>query len=221
MIIDCMKGLISFIYPAICEICDTKINLQNTNNNTVCAECLNKIIPFTPVDYLKLKDIKVWSACSYEGVTRECIHLFKYKSKLDLVNPLSSIMLKFANNYLKTDNFDIIIPVPLHSSRFRERGFNQAELIARKLAKGLNLPAHSNIIKRVKLTQAQAGLTKTQRLANLNNAFKVKNGLPVEDKNVLLIDDVFTTGSTINECAKALLNAGAKSIEALVLARGI
>jgi ComF family protein len=130
-------------------------------------------------------------------------------------------MADFLNNCVKQDGFDIIVPVPLYPSRFRQRGFNQAELLAKNVALFSGRPLAANAIKRIRPTLAQAGLSKTERFKNTRGAFKVTDAAGVCGKDVLIIDDVLTTGSTISECARALRKAGAKSISALVLAKGM
>jgi len=215
---DIIKGLVSFIYPPLCEICGIKI--ANENNN-ICEKCFNKIITITPPVAIRQNDINIWAVCAYEGTLKECIHLFKYKSRLGLAGPLSRLMINFTNNYLNLNKFDIIMPVPLHRNRLLERGFNQAELLAKNLSKNSGCAICPNLLKKTKSTRPQTGLSKTKRSENIKNAFKVNKKMPVKDKNILIVDDVLTTGSTIAECADTLLEAGANSVQALVLARGI
>jgi ComF family protein len=159
--------------------------------------------------------------CLYEGTAKNCIHLLKYNSRLKLAAPLGKLMFDFVNKNMDYEDFDMIVPVPLHSSRLRERGFNQAEVLSRKLSGYTKHPVCTNVLKRTKPTLSQTGLSKTKRFTNLQGAFKITKDAFVSGKKVLLVDDVFTTGSTVNEAAKALLKAGAESVDALVLARGI
>jgi ComF family protein len=147
--------------------------------------------------------------------------MFKYNARINLAKPLSQLMINFTNNYLKPGKFDIILPVPLHRNRLRERGFNQSELLAKNLARSTNMPIEPKALRRIKPTIAQAGLSRAKRFANLKAAFRVDKSSAVAGKKLLLIDDVFTTGSTLGECAKALLKAKAESVDALVLARGM
>ena len=217
---DLAKGLLGLAYPAVCEACGAKIN-TDIESGCLCRNCLKQMIKVSPVNPSRYKNINVWSICVYDGVVRECVHLFKYGSRLSLTKPLGQLMINFSNNCLKPKKFDIIVPVPLHRIRLRERGFNQAELLAKRLAAFTGRPLCLKAIKRVRPTAAQAGLSKTKRFANLKGAFKICDASRVTGKNILLIDDVLTTGSTLGECAKALLKAKAKSVEALVLAKGI
>ena len=217
---DLSKGLLNLIYPCVCEICKTKIQPE-AKYNSLCQNCLNQIRLIKPVVSLKRHNIEVWAICVYEGVAKDCIHLFKYNARLNLADPLGRLMSDFINNELSDKRFDTIIPVPLHSIRLRERGFNQAEILAKRIAKHTNHPVCTDALKRIKPTKTQTGLSKTKRFTNLSGAFKITKEDSIREKKILLIDDVFTTGSTINEAAKTLLRAKPKSVEALVLARGI
>jgi len=130
-------------------------------------------------------------------------------------------MSDLANKNPFGEKFDLIIPIPLHRSKMRERGFNQAELLAKNMAKSINAPVCVNALKKTKATISQAGLSKTKRFTNLRGTFKITDSDVIYGKDILLVDDVCTTGSTINEAAKVLLKSGAKSVKALVLAKGI
>ena len=114
---------------------------------------------------------------------------------------------------------DVVVPVPLHWKKKQERGFNQSELMAKKICRKLSLPISINNLHRVKNTLSQTQLSRLQRQKNVNNAFKVKNPDIFLEKNVLLVDDVLTTGITASECARNLKNAGAKEVYLLALAR--
>jgi len=217
---DLSKGITNLIYPPLCEVCGVKIEPE-PKQNSLCETCKNNITLIKPAVALKHNDINIWAVCAYEGVIKHCVHLFKYNARLNLLNALSSLMIDFIKNHLKDKKFDLIIPVPLHGARLRERGFNQAELLAKKISTHISQPLCLKALKRVKPTLTQTGLSKTKRFTNLKGAFKIIRDDFVYNKNILLIDDVFTTGSTIGEAAKTLLEAKAKSVEALVLARGI
>lgn len=151
----------------------------------------------------------------YEGVLMSLIHDFKY-SKIDaLGEPLGKLMIRALPVDLK---IDCIVPVPLHWSRRMWRGFNQTELLAAPIARRLNVPIVKALRKR-KHTTSQALSTPAQRRANLIGALQVSKRDPVAGKRVLLIDDVYTTGSTLFACSKILRGAGAISISVLTLAR--
>jgi ComF family protein len=115
----------------------------------------------------------------------------------------------------------VVVPVPLHKHRERERGFNQSELLARHFARLASIPMHSNLLLRNKATQVQAGLSRRARRLNLSGAFSLPQKSEVVGRTILLIDDVFTTGTTLNECAKLLKESGAPRVNVLTLARVI
>jgi len=126
----------------------------------------------------------------------------------------------FYQDHLKTKGFNLIIPVPLSRTKHREREFNQAELLAKRVSRSAGLAIKTGALIKNKHAPSQIDLDRLQRLVNLKNAFSVKSKKEICNKQILLIDDVFTTGSTLNECARTLLDAGAKSVCVFALARG-
>ncbi len=117
------------------------------------------------------------------------------------------------------DDYDVLVPVPLHPKRLRERGYNQSELLARALSEQIGIP-WKNSLRRIRHTPHQTGMSREQRLQNLNGAFDLKRGGDVVDRRILLVDDVFTTGTTLRQCAKVLHQCGAKEILGATLASG-
>ena len=127
-------------------------------------------------------------------------------------------MIDFAHNFLDMKNIDLILPVPLSSVKLRQRQFNQAKLLAESLSGTFSKELKDSLLIKIKPGPAQVNLSRVERLKNVQGVFKVKNAEALKDKNVLLVDDVFTTGATANECAKVLLEAGAKRIDVFALA---
>lgn len=157
----------------------------------------------------------VYSYGSYEGSLRELVHLFKYNG----VRPLAVTFGKFLAQALPRDtSFDVIVPMPLHWFKQWQRGFNQADVLAREIGKKWNVPVR-NLIRRKKATRPQAGLTNAKRRANVQGAFKIMRGKPLAGMQVLLVDDVVTTGATASACARVLKRAGAAHVALLALAR--
>lgn len=231
--------LLDLIYPAFCPRC--KIKIRASSELPICQACLGQLkIDHRPScrrcgNRLKgsssLKDgcgfcrkktyffDRAFCATKYTGVAKLCIHLFKYKRKTQLAKPLARIMLKFIKGRLKKSTLDLIIPVPLHRSKLTERGFNQAELLAKILASGLNKKISCHNLCRVKKTRSQFNLKKSERFKNVESAFTCRYPDKLSGKSVLLVDDIFTTGATLNECAFSLKDAGAKTVMALTMAR--
>lgn len=214
---------LSLVYPLKCFICQEEINLSLPAG--LCLACFNKMekypslsseVPLEDTFYFK----RIWAACRYEGTVKEAVHLLKYKGKLILINQLSEIMIKYASENMPTSEIDFIIPVPLHRLRLKEREFNQSEVLASKLAGYFNIPMLNNALRRTRLTVPQTNLSKEERGKSLKGAFGVINHKLIEGKNILLIDDVFTTGSTANECAKVLIEAKAAEVNIFTLAKG-
>lgn len=137
-----------------------------------------------------------------------------------MANLLGKLMVDFANKNINAYEIDLIVPVPLHPKKLRERQFNQSEVLASYLAKRLDKKIVKDKVKRIKYTMPQTELKRDERIKNVDGAFLAKDGPDLEGKIILLIDDVFTTGATLHECAKALKNAGAKKVVAFALARG-
>lgn len=156
---------------------------------------------------------------SYEGALRELIHLFKYDKIKSLVDPLGRLL---ASALPLDERFDAVAPVPLHWLRQWHRGFNQSELLARRIARRCGVPLVL-ALRRRRSTTAQAGLSNTRRRQNVSGAFAVPAGdrwrAEIRSKRILLIDDVMTTGSTAAACAFALKRAGAARVALLTLAR--
>jgi ComF family protein len=146
---------------------------------------------------------------------REAIHFLKYHNHQAVAALLAKLLAEAYRRYALTIN--LIIPVPLHKSRLKERGYNQSELLARQLGYLLDLQVNSAILRRIRKTEAQVSLSRLERPANVADAFECNHHL--SGQHVLLIDDVCTTGSTLDACAKALKARGADLVWGLTLAR--
>jgi ComF family protein len=156
-----------------------------------------------------------YSFGAYEGVLRKLIHLFKYNGLRPLAGPLGA---KLALALPSGERFDVIVPAPLHWRRWLQRGFNQSHLLALELRRRMNLPVVRALSRR-KMTRSQAGLTRAGRRLNVAGAFRVRRADAIRDRQVLLVDDVMTTGATANACAAALKRAAARRVTLLTLAR--
>jgi ComF family protein len=226
----------NLLFPDECRICVAP--LANLSRIPICPACLAKPRPFiaehacrvcfSPLAYLPgehdlcslcrrnhISFDAVYSYGSYEGTLRELIRLFKYAKIETLAWPFGKLMVQA----IPPDQLcDMVIPMPMHWYRLWQRGFNQAELLSRPIARRYGLTVSHNL-RRVRLGKTQAGLGATARRQNLRQAFQVKRSSEVRDKRILLIDDVLTTGSTLAAAAAVLKTAGAKHVTALTLAR--
>lgn len=156
------------------------------------------------------------SVGQFEGSLREAIHVFKYKPCRSLGKPLSRWM---ADNIGFEPGIDIVMPVPLHRKRLRQRGFNQALLLAHGISKQHGLALSFDNLARTRHTKPQVELSGKDRIANVAGAFSLRRPEMLAGMSVVLVDDVFTTGATLNECSRVLKDAGASRVMALTLAR--
>ena len=214
---------LNLLYPQDCLVCSN--STRELKPAPLCGPCSDRIMAFveTPHWAMTEKDFSfdaAYHVASYEDIVKRCICLFKYEGKTRLSNVLGSVMVEYAARNLNLNSIDMIVPVPLHPVKMRERQFNQSELIAGHLAKRFDKRLEKDWLKRVRYTSSQTGLSREQRLRNLKGAFLVRSGSDFADKNILLVDDVMTTGATLHECAKTIKSAGAKQVLAYTLACG-
>lgn len=156
----------------------------------------------------------------YQGAIRKVIHDFKYRGGVKWARPLGSLMGEAVHKDHRFHDIKMVIPVPLYESRKRIRGYNQSELLAKEIGRGLGLPVVVDILNRVKDTPSQTGLNKKGRHENLINAFETLESSVLQEKNILLVDDIFTTGATVEICSRILKIGGAKSVFVVTCAAG-
>lgn len=159
----------------------------------------------------------------YEGVLKEALISYKYKGRKEMLKDLMKIYFQAQKKDIRffSDKLDFMLYVPLHKRKLQTRNFDQAYLIAKELFKLSNIPLKVDILFKKKETAPQAGLKKLIRVNNLKGAFAIRKNDSIKGKNILLIDDVFTTGATLNECSKVLKKNGVNRIEVFTLARAI
>ena len=154
----------------------------------------------------------------FEAPLSDAIHRLKYSNAQSISRQLGRMMADVAEGKEKYKKADMILAVPLHNARKRERGYNQAQLLADQLGKALKIPSRQDIIFRARHTKSQTTLNKEERLRNVEGIFKVKSPEKIKDKTIILIDDVLTTGATIGSCGQSLMEAGAKQVLAMTAA---
>ena len=219
--------LLNLIFPPRCVGC-------HQTGAWLCAECMSRIPPVEPPVCIRCGDkvsagelcarchtspLQIESICSvvyFEGVLREAMHCFKYRGRTVLAEPLGALMATYWTQHPMP--IDIVTPVPLHAARLRERGYNQAALLAHEMARRAGLIVDERLLLRQRATVSQTKLDAVQRKKNVSAAFRCSNN-ELTGKRVLLIDDVCTTGATLEACAVALHDGGARSVQALTLAR--
>lgn len=232
-----LKDLVlDILFPPICLNCENSL-IKAEKNRGICDLCLSKIAIhnalFCGVCRVRLPENKkichknsqylLGAAANFEETIRNLIHQFKYQKWQKILNPLKIILETYLDNLQfnpeKLKNY-IVIPIPLHKNRMQERGFNQAELIGKIISEKYSLPLETKILIRNKETKSQAELKNWgERKNNLASAFKIENADYLKNKNIILVDDVYTSGATIQEAVKILKESGAKKIIALVIAK--
>ena len=196
------------IQPPFCERCGQAYAVEEASV-WVCSNCSQE-------------------SCFYDqarafyqsrGTIRKAVHYFKYEGLFWLRKPLSVWLKEGYENFFQQNHYTALVPVPLFARRQRWREFNQAEILAEGLAREVHLPVW-NCLERVRETETQTHLDRRQRRKNVKDAFRLAKGHKVRDNSYLMIDDVFTTGSTVNECARVLKEHGARQVDVLTVARG-
>ena len=157
----------------------------------------------------------------YEGSLQEAIHRWKYEGKEYLSILFAEWMAERFYHYWDYNFFDFLIPVPLHKKRLRERGFNQALLLVRELSRRTGIPYRKRVLQKKRLTVPQVKLSGAEREKRVRGTFHLLDKEAVMEKSILLVDDVYTTGATVNECARILLAGGAKRVDILTLAHTV
>lgn len=232
---------IDMMYPPRCHVCSTLLVDSHKDVPHLCRSCLEDFTPirppFCPVCGVPFHSMTgenhLCEACMrkrpaydslsapylYKGGIMEAIHRLKYGGKTHLADSLGKLLAVFAmDRFAKTDNY-LIMPVPLHPRKLRERGFNQSLLLSKAMRRALDLDLDFLSLRRIKDTKPQTGLKRDERRKNVRKAFHLLPLKRLKGRTVVLVDDVATTGSTLNECGRVLKKAGCHRVFCLVLAR--
>ena len=208
-----IRDFIGLFFPRICDGCG---NLLFKNENTLCTRCLSNL-PKTnfhnfydnPVMENFQGKVRASSATSYlyypkAGRVQQMIHNFKYRNKLEVGRILGRMFAADLASSPYFNTIEVIIPIPLHWTKMKTRGFNQSEIIARAMAKPLNTQVVTDVLLRPFATETQTKKTRIERVENVSGKFQLKNQEKITGKHILLLDDVITTGSTMESCADLL-----------------
>lgn len=206
---DC-QSLIEILENLHCPVCGKRLSTINYITSGVCRKCGNK----TELNGL-------YAATSYQNkIVRKLIDQFKGTPLVkELAKPLANLIITHFQLLNQRFAGFVLIPVPLYKSRLKQRGFNQAEEISKELSKSLKLSTISDVLIKIKKTLPGVGLSQEERKENIKGAFLVKNKDMIKNQKILLVDDIYTTGSTMSECARVLKTAGAKEIWGVVVTR--
>jgi competence protein ComFC len=239
-----LDASLNFFYPPTCQICGSR--RASAAEGYVCSDCWTRDggirfirppycercgLPYegdltTPFECGNCRDVELFfrsarSSVAARGVVLETIHRYKYQRALWFEPFLADLLVREAAPALAGERWDLIVPVPLHPLRQREREFNQAERLAGHLAVRTGVPVQSGLLRRIRSTGTQTQLSRVERAANMRQAFALRSSQNLNGQKVVLLDDVFTTGATTNECARVLRQAGAEDVCVWTLARGI
>lgn len=232
-----LRALASLLYPPVCTICLASVD----SDEYLCEECHAKVPRIAPpfcatcsepfsgaitgsftcanCAHRKLYFESAVAVYRSRSIVRRVIHQFKYGREMYLRHIVARwLNAAFDDARLRDRTFDIIVPVPLHPARQRERGFNQAKLLAELLGRQRSIQCQA-ALERVRYTTTQTLFDRAERMENLHNAFRLRKNVDVRQLRVLLIDDILTTGTTLSECARVLRQAGAVSVYAATAAR--
>ena len=201
---------VRFIKPPFCECCGLPYEGEITTHFE-CSNCREMELHF-----------RFARAAVVAGkLVLEVIHRYKYQRALWFEPFLADLLLRASRSALGSGHWDMIVPVPLHPLKKREREFNQAERLAERLGAAVRIPVNTRVLRRVEPTRTQTLLTREERAANVRNAFVVRSGCQLDGARVIIVDDVLTTGATTSACARALRKAGAGDVEVWTVARGL
>lgn len=228
--------VLGLIYPERCVFCDRVVR---QSDEFVCTECSESMLivrePYCMKCGKQIEDEtqelcgdcarkkhyfdRGFTLCCYNDPVRESMYRLKYKNRQRYALYYGRKICNELGDKIRELNADVLIPIPLHEARYRKRGYNQAELLAREIGRIMEIPVRTDIIKRVKNTQAQKTQDAAERRVNIKNAFQISAN-DVKLSTAILIDDIYTTGSTVDEAARILKSAGINRIYVLTVAAG-
>ena len=197
------------VEPPFCDCCGDPVS-GAVDHDFICYSCSAEKPAFD----------RARSAARYDGVVGEALRQLKYEKALWLAPDMAELLHNCLEAEYPDRTFDLLVPVPLHHVRRRARGYNQSAVLAHELSRRMGRPSVPNLLRRIRPTTTQTNLTAKQRLSNVVGAFQYRKEKQLAGRQVLLVDDVMTTGATVNACAKALKAGGAASVHVITAARG-
>jgi len=226
-----VKGFIDFIFPPLClgcgrftddpsSICETCRNKFGTYQHPFCLECFSPLSHAYLCPECEQQSLPLFAYGNYAAPLKEVIIQFKFRGIKLPAAVFASLLCETFVEQLRSLQADMLVPIPLHSSRERERGYNQASLFAERLAEQLDLPVREDILVRMEKRKPQATLTFEKRIENVSGVFAVISEVPEQPERVILVDDVVTSGATVREAARELEQAGYRVVAAAAIAHG-
>jgi ComF family protein len=235
-----LQVVLGFLFPPLCHVCRKFI--PDAGYLLICPTCHERMLPIASplcvicgLPFIGAGGDHTCGECIashhhfdaaraalvYEDASRDLIHSFKYRNKTHLRRPLALLTIDRLSEFVRLRAPDLIIPVPLHRKRLRSRGFNQAVLLGEIFASHWEIPMDRHNLRRIRWTEPQVNLSAQKRRANVKGAFSIQNPDRVNGRRVLLVDDVLTTGSTVEECALMLKTVGAVDVTVITVARAL
>ena len=211
-----LDRILNAVFPNACGICG------RINENSLCPKCNIKLKELAKAKTRKFKNKNyAYHAYmfDYQGIIRDKIIDYKFNDKSYLYGTFSESIIKNKKMCRFIKKYDIIIPVPIHRKRKSERGYNQTELLCKNIAKRLEIEMASDVLEKIKYNVPQMSLNKIDRSNNVKGVYVVRNLERIRNKKVLLVDDIYTTGSTVDECARVLKNVGTLEISVFTIAK--
>ncbi len=235
-----LAAALDVIFPPLCHVCREFI--PDAGELHICTACRERMPPIRAplcvvcgIPFMGAGQDHICGSCSkthpsfdlaraalgYEGPGRDLIHAFKYRNKTHLRRPLGLLMIQELPEFILAGRHDLIMPVPLHRKKLSSRGFNQALLLGEILSQRFRIALDRHNLRRIRWTEPQVNLSAVDRRTNVKGAFAIHDPALVNGRRVLLVDDVLTTGSTVEECAKVLKAAGAAGVSVITVARAL
>lgn len=237
---EIQKLLLEIVYPSRCPLCQEILSRQWKNKKLLaCKNCVEKLPLIVSPRCMKCgkqleSDLREYcqdcekknhiferniAVAAYSDELRESIHRYKYKSCREYTAFYGELLVKHCGNFAKNWGIDVILPIPMYAKKQKVRGYNQAELLAEYLGRKLGILVRGDLLQRCANTKPMKELNDIERLKNLQNAFKVRRDV-VKYKRILLVDDIYTTGATMDACAKVLKQAGVEKVYGVSLCIG-
>ncbi len=229
-----LQTFLGLFFPKICLSCDERLS---ENEQFICSSCfkslkfLENICPVcgAPKTTVKCQTCRTneflfdeaRSVFMFKKIVQKIIHEFKYNEMIRVAKFMGLLSREYLERFQPFGHIDYIVPVPLHKVRKRSRGFNQAEYLTREISKNMNWDNLPKLIKRQRFTETQTKLNKDQRKKNVSLAFKINPKYDINGKNILLVDDVFTTGATVNSITSALKEKHANKVFVFTIGRAL
>ncbi len=214
-----IQTLLDVLYPPVCVLCQSIVDAEQRYLCSACWHSLPRAVPATVMGTEYHAFTCSVAAFDYDHSVQKIVHFFKYRQLPLLAHEMGMQLAETLKGSPIVNEIDLVVPVPLHPLRQREREYNQAEIISSAIAGHLSLPHCKNALHRTQYTRPQASMDREHRFDNVKHAFRSDSSCDVRARSVAVVDDVLTTGNTLNACARILLQAGAKNVFALSVAR--